>query len=112
MTKKPTNKLLVKKSDSLTDRKKPAKTLSQAVKNRRSEIKAAARKLIDETFINEKFKHSIRITNNGIKEWTKKNLESWIIVRKYDRVEDYVIHSISDNRSILQHLEKEEKDVD
>lgn len=158
MTKKTNIELLAKKNNSLSDRGKPAKTLSQAVKNRRSEIKAEARKLIKDTFINEKFKHPIRITNNGIKEWTNqphilyaeknemllnikcvireaeylgrmsrqpndnyssylfstkiKNHESWIIVRKYDRVEDYVIHSISDNHSILQHLEKEEKDVD
>jgi len=40
------------------------------------------------------------------------NIESWIIVRKYDRASDYVIHSISDNKSILQHLDKKEKDVD
>ena len=158
MTKKATIELLTKKSNSSDDRRKPAKTLSQAVKNRRSEIKTAARKLINDTFVNEKFKFPIRITNNGIKEWTNqphilyaeknemllniksvirkaeylgrmsrqpnddyssylfstkiRGIESWIIVRKYDRVEDYVIHSISDNHSIIEHLEKEEKDVD
>ena len=154
----PSTELLAKKSNLSADRKKPAKTLPQALKNRRSEIKASTKKLINDTFINKKFKYPIKITNKGIKEWTNqpqilyaeknemllniksvirraeylgrmsrrpnedyssylfstkiKGIESWIIVRKYDRVEDYVIHSISDNHSILQHLEKEEKDVD
>ena len=60
MTKKATIELLTKKSNSSDDRRKPAKTLSQAVKNRRSEIKTAARKLINDTFVNEKFKFPIR----------------------------------------------------
>ena len=156
--KKQTTDLAIDNDYLLADRNKSKKYLSQNVKQRRREIKADAKKLVADTFANKRFKHPIRITNKGIKEWTNqphklyaeknemlldiksviftaeylgrmsrqpkddyisylfsakvKKTESWIIVRKYDRVNDCVIHSISDNYSILRHLEKKEKDVD
>jgi Ni,Fe-hydrogenase III component G len=159
MTKKHNNtELLTSRNSPHHNDRKSSKPLSQSIKNRRSEIKIEAKKLTQDTFFNKQFKHYIRITNKGIKEWinqphvnyaeknetllniksiihnaaflgkmsrkpdddyssylflTKiKNIKSWIIVRKYDRLDNYVIHSISDSYGIIRHLLKEEKDAD